>query len=91
MKTLALNPELARDGITFNSVAPGRVIFQGNEWDQFRREAPQRYEESLRRLPLGRAGTPEEIAAVVAFVCSEQARLMNGACIAVDGGESFSF
>lgn len=92
MKTLALNHDLARAGITFNSVAPGRVIFDGNEWDRFRKEDPQRFEQTLRqRLPLGRAGTPEEVAAVVAFVCSPRASLLNGACIAVDGGESWSF
>lgn len=92
MKSLALNPELVRAGITFNSIAPGRVIFEGNEWDQFRSEDPVRYTETLsQRLPLGRAGIPEEVAAVVAFVCSVQASLVNGACIAVDGGESYSF
>ncbi len=92
MKTLALNHELARDGLTFNSVAPGRVLFEGNEWDAFRREDPERFEQVLKqRLPLGRAGTPEEVAAVVVFVCSERAALVNGACIAVDGGESYSF
>lgn len=92
MKTLALNAELVRDGVTFNSVAPGRVIFEGNEWDQFRLEDPRRFESAMQaRLPLGRPGTPEEVAAVVTFICSEPARLVNGACIAVDGGESFSF
>ena len=92
MKTLALNADLARAGITFNSVAPGRVIFPGNGWDEFRQEAPERFEQTLKqRLPLGRCGTPEEVAAVIAFVCSKSASLVNGACIAVDGGESYSF
>ncbi len=92
MKTLALNRDLVRDGLTFNTIAPGRVLFEGNEWDAFRQEDPQRFEKVLRdRLPLGRAGTPEEVAAVVAFVCSVKASLVNGACISVDGGESFSF
>jgi 3-oxoacyl-[acyl-carrier protein] reductase len=92
IKTLALNADLARAGITFNSVAPGRVIFDGNDWDKFRKEDPERFEQTLKqRLPLGRAGTPEEVAAVVAFACSERASLLNGACIAVDGGESYSF
>ena len=41
--------------------------------------------------PLGRLGTPEEVAAVVAFLCSAQASLVNGANITVDGGQSRSF
>jgi 3-oxoacyl-[acyl-carrier protein] reductase len=41
--------------------------------------------------PLGRLGTPEEVAAVVAFLCSVQASLVNGANITVDGGQSRSF
>lgn len=92
MKTLALNHELVRDGLTFNSIAPGRIIFEGNEWDEFRKEDPKRFHQTLnQRLPLGRAGTPEEVASVVTFVCSARASLVNGACIAVDGGESYSF
>jgi 3-oxoacyl-[acyl-carrier protein] reductase len=92
MKTLALNQDLVRAGMTFNSIAPGRVIYDGNEWDEFRLEAPDRYAETMKqRMPLGRAGTPDEVAAVVVFVCSAQAGLVNGACIPVDGGESFSF
>lgn len=92
MKTLALDHELARSGITFNSIAPGRIIYAGNEWDQFRQEDASRYEQSVRQnVAIERAGTPEEVAAVVAFVCSEKAALVNGASIAVDGGESRSF
>ena len=92
MKTLALTPELVRDGLTFNSVAPGRIIFEGNDWDQFRRDDPKRYAKALEeRVPLGRPGTPEEVGAVVAFICSEPARFVNGACITIDGGESYSF
>lgn len=92
MKSLALNKDLVRDGLTFNSVAPGRIIFPGNEWDQFRQEDPPRFEQTLKaRLPLGRCGTPEEIAAIVVFACSTNASFLNGACIAVDGGESYSF
>jgi NAD(P)-dependent dehydrogenase (short-subunit alcohol dehydrogenase family) len=92
MKALALNFDLARSGITFNSVAPGRVIFPGNEWDKFRQEDPIRFQQAVNtRLPLARCGTPEEIAAAVAFLCSNPAALINGACLSVDGGESYSF
>jgi 3-oxoacyl-[acyl-carrier protein] reductase len=41
-------------------------------------------------MPLKRFGRPEEVAAVVAFLCGEQASLVNGACITVDGGQSRS-
>jgi 3-oxoacyl-[acyl-carrier protein] reductase len=83
MKTLAMTPYLARSGITFNTVAPGRIAIEGKDGDL----TPK----VLNALPLGRVGTPEEVAAVVLFLCSEQARLVNGACITVDGGESHCF
>ncbi len=41
-------------------------------------------------MPLGRFGTVEEVASVVAFVCSHQASLVNAAVIPVDGGQSRS-
>jgi len=92
MKTLAMNHDLARAGITFNSVAPGRVLAEGNDWDAFRRADPARFDAVMKQdLPLGRPGTPEEIAAAVLFLCSTQASLVNGACLAVDGGEGRSF
>lgn len=83
MKTLAMTPYLARSGITFNTVAPGRIAIEGKDDDL----TPAVLDE----LPLGRVGMPEEVANVVLFLCSEQARLVNGACITVDGGESHCF
>jgi len=48
-------------------------------------------EEFVRReMPLGRFGTVPEVASVVAFLCSGQASLVNGACVTVDGGQSRS-
>jgi 3-oxoacyl-[acyl-carrier protein] reductase len=41
-------------------------------------------------LPLGRFGKPEEVAAVVVFLASQQASLISGACIPVDGAQSHS-
>jgi 3-oxoacyl-[acyl-carrier protein] reductase len=92
MKTLGLQPYLAREGITFNSVAPGGIMIPNTGWEKEAKENPQKFNELLgKEYPLGRLGTPEEVANVVAFLCSEKASLVNGAAIAVDGGESKSF
>ena len=87
-KAMAL--ELAPE-IRVNSVAPGSVAFPGGSWGRRLEEDP----EGMRRfiaenLPMGRFGTPEEIANVVVFLCSPQASWITGACINVDGGQSRS-
>jgi 3-oxoacyl-[acyl-carrier protein] reductase len=43
-----------------------------------------------RSIPFGRFGTPEEVADVVVFLCSERASWVTGACVTVDGGQSRS-
>jgi 3-oxoacyl-[acyl-carrier protein] reductase len=92
MKTLAMNPELTSCGITFNSIAPGAIIFTGNEWDILRKGNPKEFERVIGwKHPLGRLGAPEEVASVIVFLCSKKASLVNGASIPVDGGESKSF
>lgn len=92
MKNLALNRDLARDGITFNSVAPGCIMIPDTGWEDAKKKNPVEFAKMVDRdFPLGRLGTPEEVARVVAFVCSEGASLLTGAAIPVDGGESKSF
>ena len=91
MKTLAMDSKLSSRGITFNSVAPGGILFDGNEWDKFREESPERFNKRLKDLPLGRLGKPQEIPDTVAFICSEKPSYINGACIVDDRGQSKSF
>ena len=92
MKNLSLNYDLARDGITFNSVAPGCIMIPDTGWDYEQKKDPEAFKKMVdEKFPLGRLGTPEEVASVVVFVCSEQASLLNGASIPVDGSESKSF
>jgi 3-oxoacyl-[acyl-carrier protein] reductase len=92
MKTLAMNPDLVRDGITFNTVAPGNIMIPDTGWDEEMKKDLANFKRMVdSNFPLGRLGTPEEVANMVVFLCSEKASLVNGACIAVDGGESRSF
>jgi 3-oxoacyl-[acyl-carrier protein] reductase len=87
----SLAREVAAKGVTINSIAPGSIMFEGGGWYRRRHADPEAIAEMVRReLPLGRFGAVEEVAGVVAFVCSQQASLVNGACIAVDGGQSRS-
>lgn len=92
MKTLAMTSYLVRDGITFNTVAPGSIMVPDTGWEEESKKYPKEFGEKLDRdFPLGRLGTPEEVASAIVFACSENARLLNGAAIVVDGGESHRF
>jgi len=75
----SLAREMASRGITVNVVAPG-VIAGGMAAEAF----PQ---ETIRQIvPAGRAGTPEEIAAVISFLCGEDASYVTGQVVGVNGG-----
>jgi 2-hydroxycyclohexanecarboxyl-CoA dehydrogenase len=81
----ALAREEARHGITVNAVAPGPI---DTALMQAAREqlGERRFEQALRAIPAGRAGTAEEVAAAVAFLVSPDARYITGATIPVSGG-----
>jgi NAD(P)-dependent dehydrogenase (short-subunit alcohol dehydrogenase family) len=90
---LALTKAVALDhmtqGIRCNAVAPGVV---DSPWfASILADAPDpaAARDAMRtRQPLGRMGQPDEIAAAVMYLCSDEARLVNGACLFVDGGFS---
>lgn len=91
MKSFARSSELARTGITFNSVAPSGVMIPGTAWETEARENPEAFQKLVEHLPMGRLGTPEEVANVIAFLASEAASWVSGVCIGIDGGEGRSF
>ena len=80
----SLAHEFARRGITCNVVSPGPT--ETPLMAAFREAHPDRIAPLLRRIPLGRIGKPEEIAAVVAFLCSDAASYVTGQVISVNGG-----
>jgi 3-oxoacyl-[acyl-carrier protein] reductase len=92
MKTLGMQRYLARSNITFNSVAPGAIMIPGTGWEAEQKKNPTAFEKRVDAdFTLGRLGTPREVADVVTFLCSENASLVNGASIAVDGGQGHAF
>jgi 3-oxoacyl-[acyl-carrier protein] reductase len=87
----ALARAVARSGVTVNCVAPGSIMFEGGSWHRRQQGDPEGIADFVEReLPLGRFGRPEEVASAVAFLCSEAASLISGACLAVDGAQSRS-
>ena len=83
-----LSRTLIKDGIRVNMVSPGPVYSEGGIWDKVRADNPEAFANKIAQIPLGRMGTPEEIANTVAFLCSPRARYIVGSNIIADGGRS---
>lgn len=79
--TRSIARELGSRNVTANVVAPGPI-----RTAMIDAVGDERQAEMTRLVPLGRMGMPEEVAAVVAFLCSDAAGYVNGAVIPVDGG-----
>ena len=77
---------LAPKGIRVNTVSPGPIEFPGGDWDKIRTGRPEVYEEVLGKLPIGRYGRPEDIAAAVVFLASPRAGFSTGVNFVADGG-----
>jgi 3-oxoacyl-[acyl-carrier protein] reductase len=83
----ALAHEVGRDGITVNTIAPGKVATgRMRELWEARPDPAAAEAEDIASIPVGRMGRPAEIAAAVAFLCSERAGYISGAVLPVDGG-----
>src|SRR3954470_22200270 len=87
----SMSQQLAADNIRVNSVAPGSILFEGGSWERRQKEDPAGIADFVKReLPFGRFGRPEEVGAVVAFLCSPCASWISGASVPVDGCQSRS-
>lgn len=81
IKTAAV--ELAKYGININAVEPGNILTEGLE-----ETGQEHIENMIRAIPLGRLGTPEDVAYSILFLASQEASFITGQSIIVDGGQT---
>ena len=87
-KNLSKMKKYSSRNITFNSVAPGPVYIKNTGWSTFKEEDPKAFEQYVKdNIPRGKMATPEEVAKVVLFLCTDDACLINGTVISCDGGQ----
>ncbi len=80
--TKALAKELIYSGITVNGVAPGAV-----ETDMMRQYDSETIQQVIADIPIGRLVTPDEVAHVIAFLCSDSSQAITGQILNISGGE----
>ncbi|MGZ5181920.1 MAG: SDR family NAD(P)-dependent oxidoreductase [Ramlibacter sp.] len=85
--TRALALDHGRDGVRVNAVAPSFTLTPMTEDMQGNRKLMAKF---MERMPLGRPATPADIAGVVAFLASDDAAMVTGVCLPVDGGVTAS-
>jgi NAD(P)-dependent dehydrogenase (short-subunit alcohol dehydrogenase family) len=82
-----VNREVSRHNVILSAVAPGAIYSEGRHFAKLQKENPAALEAYFdQHLPIRRLGTAEDIASVVAFMCSNQASFMAGSIVRVDGG-----
>ena len=88
--TRTLANDWGRHNVTVNALAPGDIETAALREKEYTPLGMTAEHEVLHRqaIPAHRAGTPEEVAEICAFLCSPAARFINGAAIIADGGQS---
>ena len=74
--------------VRVNTVSPGDTLFDGGLWDRVRKGHASEFESVIKRNPMGRLATPDEIARVAAFISSPAASFVSGSNWYVDGGST---
>ncbi|MDR2390167.1 MAG: SDR family oxidoreductase [Planctomycetota bacterium] len=82
--TRSLASEWCAHGVTVNALAPGYIATRRN--GEFFASHPEFTRKAIEMIPVGRIPTPDEIAGVMVFLCSDASNYMNGAVLVLDGG-----
>jgi NAD(P)-dependent dehydrogenase (short-subunit alcohol dehydrogenase family) len=84
--TQSIATEYGRHGIRANMVSPGTIATDAPAWVSRRKKSPELFKKLTRWYPVGRVGTPDDIAAAVAYLGADEAGFVSGANLVVDGG-----
>lgn len=77
--------QYARDGIRANVVSPGTIYIEDGFWGKIEKNNPPMFERALKNNPMGRMGTPEEVARAVVFLSSPASSFTSGTNLLIDG------
>jgi 3-oxoacyl-[acyl-carrier protein] reductase len=77
--------ELAKEGIRANVISPGTIYIEDGFWGNIERNDPPMFEGALKSNPMGRMGTPEEVARSIVFLASPASSFTTGTNLLVDG------
>jgi NAD(P)-dependent dehydrogenase (short-subunit alcohol dehydrogenase family) len=81
-----LSQFVGKQNVRVNTVCPGPIYFEGGAWEMIKGTNQKFHDATLRAMPNGRFGAPEEVARVVAFLASPAASLVTGANVVADNG-----
>jgi 3-oxoacyl-[acyl-carrier protein] reductase len=77
--------DLASKNVRANLVSPGTIYFKGGVWNMVEQGMPDFFKAALGRNPMGRMGTPQEVANAAVFLASPRASFITGANVVCDG------
>jgi 3-oxoacyl-[acyl-carrier protein] reductase len=80
--------DVAAKNVRCNIVSPGTILHDGSVWDERRLHRPNEYAAAVASNPMGRLGTPEEVADAVVFLASPRAGFISGANLVCDGART---
>ena len=84
--TRSIAVEYCPHGVRCNAVSPGSIRTEHPSWQERLAHDPTIFEKLARWYPVGRVGTPEDIAACIAFLAADEAAFVNGVNLVADGG-----